>query len=124
MKGLKKKEEKEKKSSVKTPGEDPKDNMADNDDSSSTTTETSNPDVETNLKEVQYAEMGLLESSCVVLHLCYHFLYFNYASHPTGTSEEEREDCRIWKGKRRNVKFSKQTQRKETRSFKEREPSR
>lgn len=52
MKGLKKKEEKEKKS-VKTTGEDPKDNMADNDDSSSTTTETSNPDVETNLKEVR-----------------------------------------------------------------------
>lgn len=51
-KAQKKKEEREKKSSVKTPGDDLKDNLADNDDSSSTTTETSNPDVETNIKEV------------------------------------------------------------------------
>lgn len=51
-KAQKKREEKEKKSSVKTPGDDLKDNLADNDDSSSTTTETSNPDVETNIKEV------------------------------------------------------------------------
>lgn len=51
-KAQKKKEEREKKSSLKTPGDDLKDNLADNDDSSSTTTETSNPDVETNIKEV------------------------------------------------------------------------
>lgn len=51
-KAQKKKEERERKSSVKTPGDDLKDNLADNDDSSSTTTETSNPDVETNIKEV------------------------------------------------------------------------
>lgn len=48
----KKKEEREKKSSIKTPGDDLKDSLADNDDSSSTTTETSNPDVETIIKEV------------------------------------------------------------------------
>lgn len=52
-KAQKKKEEKEKKSSVKTPGDELKDSLADNDDSSSTTTETSNPDVETNIKEVK-----------------------------------------------------------------------
>lgn len=52
-KAQRKKEEKEKKSTVKTQGDDLKDNLADNDDSSSTTTETSNPDVETNIKEVQ-----------------------------------------------------------------------
>lgn len=51
-KAQKKKEEREKKSSVKAPGDDVKDNLADNDDSSSTTTETSNPDVETSIKEV------------------------------------------------------------------------
>uniref|UniRef100_A0A4W6DSD3 Transmembrane protein 131 n=1 Tax=Lates calcarifer TaxID=8187 RepID=A0A4W6DSD3_LATCA len=47
-----KKEEKEKKSTGKTLGDELKDNLADNDDSSSTTTETSNPDVETNIREV------------------------------------------------------------------------
>lgn len=52
-KAQKKKEEKEKKPTVKTQGDELKDNLADNDDSSSTTTETSNPDVETNIKEVQ-----------------------------------------------------------------------
>ena len=52
-KAQKKKEEKDKKSTVKTQGDELKDNLADNDDSSSTTTETSNPDVETNIKEVQ-----------------------------------------------------------------------
>lgn len=51
-KAQRKKEEKEKKSSTKTQGDELKDNLADNDDSSSTTTETSNPDVETNIKEV------------------------------------------------------------------------
>lgn len=51
-KAQRKKEEKEKKSTVKTQGDELKDNLADNDDSSSTTTETSNPDVETNVKEV------------------------------------------------------------------------
>lgn len=50
-KSQKKKEEKEKKATVKTQGDELKDNLADNDDSSSTTTETSNPDMETNLKE-------------------------------------------------------------------------
>lgn len=51
-KAQRKKEEREKKSTVKTQGDELKDNLADNDDSSSTTTETSNPDVETNIKEV------------------------------------------------------------------------
>ena len=51
-KAQRKKEEKEKKSTVKTQGDELKDNLADNDDSSSTTTETSNPDVEANIKEV------------------------------------------------------------------------
>uniref|UniRef100_A0A673CWL6 Transmembrane protein 131 n=1 Tax=Sphaeramia orbicularis TaxID=375764 RepID=A0A673CWL6_9TELE len=51
-KAQRKKEEKEKKTTVKTQGDELKDNLADNDDSSSTTTETSNPDVETNIKEV------------------------------------------------------------------------
>uniref|UniRef100_A0A673J6H8 Transmembrane protein 131-like n=1 Tax=Sinocyclocheilus rhinocerous TaxID=307959 RepID=A0A673J6H8_9TELE len=50
-KALKKKEEKERKSKGKTQGEDLKEPLADNDDSSSTTTETSNPDVEANIKE-------------------------------------------------------------------------
>uniref|UniRef100_A0A671VA90 Transmembrane protein 131 n=1 Tax=Sparus aurata TaxID=8175 RepID=A0A671VA90_SPAAU len=43
-KAQRKKEEKEKKSTVKIQGDELKDNLADNDDSSSTTTETSNPD--------------------------------------------------------------------------------
>uniref|UniRef100_A0A4W6DTW8 Transmembrane protein 131 n=1 Tax=Lates calcarifer TaxID=8187 RepID=A0A4W6DTW8_LATCA len=51
-KAQRKKEEKEKKSTGKTLGDELKDNLADNDDSSSTTTETSNPDVETNIREV------------------------------------------------------------------------
>ena len=51
-KAQRKKEEREKKSTVKTQGDELKDNLADNDDSSSTTTETSNPDVETSIKEV------------------------------------------------------------------------
>uniref|UniRef100_A0A8C2IEA2 Transmembrane protein 131 n=1 Tax=Cyprinus carpio TaxID=7962 RepID=A0A8C2IEA2_CYPCA len=50
-KALKKKEEKERKTKGKTQGEDLKEPLADNDDSSSTTTETSNPDMETNIKE-------------------------------------------------------------------------
>ncbi|XP_016134995.1 transmembrane protein 131-like [Sinocyclocheilus grahami] len=50
-KALKKKEEKERKTKGKTQGEDLKEPLADNDDSSSTTTETSNPDVEANIKE-------------------------------------------------------------------------
>uniref|UniRef100_A0A3Q3W0C9 Uncharacterized protein n=1 Tax=Mola mola TaxID=94237 RepID=A0A3Q3W0C9_MOLML len=50
-KAQRKKEDKEKKSTIKTQGDELKDNLADNDDSSSTTTETSNPDVETNIKE-------------------------------------------------------------------------
>ena len=53
-KAQRKKEEKEKKSTGKTQGDELKDNLADNDDSSSTTTETSNPDVETNIREVNY----------------------------------------------------------------------
>lgn len=51
-KAQRKKEEKEKKSAAKTQGDELKENLADNDDSSSTTTETSNPDVETSIKEV------------------------------------------------------------------------
>lgn len=51
-KGQKKREEKERKAKGKTPGDDLKEALADNDDSSSTTTETSNPDMEANIKEV------------------------------------------------------------------------
>ncbi|XP_051563177.1 transmembrane protein 131-like isoform X3 [Myxocyprinus asiaticus] len=50
-KALKKKEEKERKTKGKTQGEDSKEPLADIDDCSSTTTETSNPDVEANIKE-------------------------------------------------------------------------
>uniref|UniRef100_A0A3Q2VK07 Transmembrane protein 131 n=1 Tax=Haplochromis burtoni TaxID=8153 RepID=A0A3Q2VK07_HAPBU len=56
-KAQRKKEEKEKKSTVKTQGDELKD-LADNDDSSSTTTETSNPDVETNIKEEPVKKKG------------------------------------------------------------------
>lgn len=52
MKAPKKKEEKERKGRGKTQGEELKEALADNDDSSSTTTETSNPDTESNIKEV------------------------------------------------------------------------
>uniref|UniRef100_A0A9J8D498 Transmembrane protein 131 n=1 Tax=Cyprinus carpio carpio TaxID=630221 RepID=A0A9J8D498_CYPCA len=55
-KALKKKEEKDRKTKGKTQGEDLKEPLADNDDSSSTTTETSNPDMETNIKEVHTCE--------------------------------------------------------------------
>ncbi|XP_039666049.1 transmembrane protein 131 isoform X2 [Perca fluviatilis] len=57
-KAQRKKEEKEKKSTVKTQGDELKDNLADNDDSSSTTTETSNPDVEANIKEEPVKKKG------------------------------------------------------------------
>ncbi|XP_038159803.1 transmembrane protein 131 isoform X1 [Cyprinodon tularosa] len=57
-KAPRKKEEKEKKSRLKTQGDELKENLADNDDSSSTTTETSNPDVETNLKEEPVKKKG------------------------------------------------------------------
>ncbi|XP_062251484.1 transmembrane protein 131 [Platichthys flesus] len=57
-KAQKKKEEKEKKSTGKTQGDELKDNLADNDDSSSTTTETSNPDVETNIREEPVTKKG------------------------------------------------------------------
>lgn len=69
-KAQRKKEEKEKKSTVK--GDELKDNLADNDDSSSTTTETSNPDVETNIKEVQRGDLRsrhTLNNSVGVSHL-------------------------------------------------------
>uniref|UniRef100_A0A3Q3WF37 Uncharacterized protein n=1 Tax=Mola mola TaxID=94237 RepID=A0A3Q3WF37_MOLML len=57
-KAQRKKEDKEKKSTIKTQGDELKDNLADNDDSSSTTTETSNPDVETNIKEEPVKKKG------------------------------------------------------------------
>ncbi|XP_024134590.1 transmembrane protein 131 isoform X1 [Oryzias melastigma] len=57
-KGPKKKGQKEKKFTVKTQGDGSKDNLADNDDSSSTTTETSNPDVETSVKEEPIKKKG------------------------------------------------------------------
>ncbi|XP_007571403.1 transmembrane protein 131 isoform X1 [Poecilia formosa] len=57
-KASRKKEEKEKKPRLKTQGDELKDNLADNDDSSSTTTETSNPDLETNLKEEPVKKKG------------------------------------------------------------------
>lgn len=58
-KALKKKEEKERKTKGKTQGEDLKEPLADNDDSSSTTTETSNPDMEANIKEVHTRETNV-----------------------------------------------------------------
>lgn len=64
-KAQRKKEEKEKKSTVKIQGDELKDNLADNDDSSSTTTETSNPDVETNIKEVRWSRI-----TCSLCHYC------------------------------------------------------
>lgn len=64
-KAQRKKEEKEKKSTVKIQGDELKDNLADNDDSSSTTTETSNPDVETNIKEVRWSHI-----TCSLCHYC------------------------------------------------------
>uniref|UniRef100_A0A8C9Y6E6 Transmembrane protein 131 n=1 Tax=Sander lucioperca TaxID=283035 RepID=A0A8C9Y6E6_SANLU len=72
-KAQRKKEEKEKKSTVKTQGDELKDNLADNDDSSSTTTETSNPDVEANIKEVHLScspssHSGLYISFLSTLH--------------------------------------------------------
>lgn len=57
-KAQKKKEEKEKRLTVKTQGDELRDNLVDNDDSSSTTTETSNPDVETNIKEEPVKKKG------------------------------------------------------------------
>ncbi|XP_011472726.1 transmembrane protein 131 isoform X1 [Oryzias latipes] len=57
-KGPRKKPQKEKKLTVKTQGDGGKDNLADNDDSSSTTTETSNPDVETSVKEEPIKKKG------------------------------------------------------------------
>lgn len=57
-KAPRKKEEKEKKSRLKSQGDELKDALADNDDSSSTTTETSNPDVETSLKEEPVKKKG------------------------------------------------------------------
>ncbi|KAG7228706.1 hypothetical protein INR49_008484 [Caranx melampygus] len=57
-KAQRKKEEKEKKLTGKTQGDELKDNLADNDDSSSTTTETSNPDVETNIREEPVKKKG------------------------------------------------------------------
>uniref|UniRef100_A0A9J7YFU2 Transmembrane protein 131 n=1 Tax=Cyprinus carpio carpio TaxID=630221 RepID=A0A9J7YFU2_CYPCA len=61
-KALKKKEEKERKSKGKTQ-EDLKEPLADNDDSSSTTTETSNPDMEANIKEFNISVFFFLYSS-------------------------------------------------------------
>uniref|UniRef100_A0A3P8USD7 Transmembrane protein 131 n=1 Tax=Cynoglossus semilaevis TaxID=244447 RepID=A0A3P8USD7_CYNSE len=57
-KAQRKKEEKEKRLSSKTQGDELKENMADNDDSSSTTTETSNPDLETNIREEPVIKKG------------------------------------------------------------------
>ncbi|XP_077573072.1 transmembrane protein 131 isoform X1 [Stigmatopora nigra] len=57
-KAQKKKEEKIRKFSAKTSSDELKDNMADIDDSSSTTTETSNPDVETLVKEEPAKKKG------------------------------------------------------------------
>ncbi|XP_068175870.1 transmembrane protein 131 isoform X2 [Antennarius striatus] len=57
-KAQRKKEEKDKKSALKTRGDELKDSLADNDDSSSTTTETSNPDVEANIKEEPAKKKG------------------------------------------------------------------
>ncbi|KAG5276018.1 hypothetical protein AALO_G00127020 [Alosa alosa] len=57
-KAQKRREEKERKAKGKAPGEDLKEALADNDDSSSTTTETSNPDVEANIKEEPVKKKG------------------------------------------------------------------
>ncbi|XP_034036534.1 transmembrane protein 131 isoform X2 [Thalassophryne amazonica] len=56
-KAQKKKEEKDKKL-AKCQGDELKDSLVDNDDSSSTTTETSNPDVETSIKEEPVKKKG------------------------------------------------------------------
>uniref|UniRef100_A0A7N9AU27 Transmembrane protein 131 n=1 Tax=Mastacembelus armatus TaxID=205130 RepID=A0A7N9AU27_9TELE len=88
----KKKEEKEKKTTVKTQGDELKDNLADNDDSSSTTTETSNPDMETNIKEVHNVEIRL--------HVCSFSIRINNAkaSHPKpfilSTTSQRPDPCR------------------------------
>uniref|UniRef100_A0A8D3BET9 Transmembrane protein 131 n=1 Tax=Scophthalmus maximus TaxID=52904 RepID=A0A8D3BET9_SCOMX len=75
-KAQRKKEEKERKSTGKTQGDELKDNLADNDDSSSTTTETSNPDVETNIRERRKQKNpGLLwiQSDGYLFFLCLFF---------------------------------------------------
>ncbi|XP_060941344.1 transmembrane protein 131-like [Limanda limanda] len=54
----KEKKEKEKKITGKTQGEELKDNLADNDDSSYTTTETSTPDMESNISEEPVTNKG------------------------------------------------------------------
>ncbi len=53
---LKRKRREREENKGKTQGEDLKEPLADNDDSSSTTTETSNPDMEANNKEVHTRE--------------------------------------------------------------------
>ncbi|XP_068599286.1 transmembrane protein 131 [Brachionichthys hirsutus] len=57
-KAQRKKDERDKKSAIKSRGDELKDSPADNDDSSSTTTETSNPDVEANAKEEPAKKKG------------------------------------------------------------------
>lgn len=69
-KAQRKKEEKEKKVMVKTQGDELKDALADNDDSSSTTTETSNPDVEASIKEVDLHICLCCSDAVQNSHLC------------------------------------------------------
>ncbi|XP_074524110.1 transmembrane protein 131 isoform X2 [Halichoeres trimaculatus] len=89
-KAQRKKEEKEKKSSVKTQGDELKDNLADNDDSSSTTTETSNPDVETNLKEEPVKKKGRTVTTVKAKEEPSHFLLKPKTKKP-GTTKKENQ---------------------------------
>ncbi|CAJ1059843.1 transmembrane protein 131 isoform X1 [Xyrichtys novacula] len=87
-KAQRKKEEKEKKSSAKTQGDELKDNLADNDDSSSTTTETSNPDVETSIKEEPVKKKGRTVTTVKAKEEPSHFLIKPKTKKPVTTKKE------------------------------------
>ncbi|KAM3619817.1 uncharacterized protein V6R79_014017 [Siganus canaliculatus] len=87
-KAQKKKEEKEKKSTVKTQGDELKDSLADNDDSSSTTTETSNPDVETSVKEEPVKKKGRTVTTVKVKEEPSNFLIKPKTKKPVVTKKE------------------------------------
>ncbi|XP_041647015.1 transmembrane protein 131 [Cheilinus undulatus] len=90
-KAQRKKEEKEKKSTVKTQGDELKDNLADNDDSSSTTTETSNPDVETNIKEEPVKKKGRTVTTAKAKEEPSHFLIKPKTKKQTTKKENQAE---------------------------------
>uniref|UniRef100_UPI0037E8E96E transmembrane protein 131 isoform X1 n=1 Tax=Semicossyphus pulcher TaxID=241346 RepID=UPI0037E8E96E len=91
-KAQRKKEEKEKKSTVKTQGDELKDNLADNDDSSSTTTETSNPDVETSLKEEPVKKKGRTVTTVKAKEEPSHFLIKPKTKKPGATKKENQAE--------------------------------